>query len=48
MIFDAAVHTCVIVLDSGLGLGHAANAVSVMGVSLGPSINEPRNTPCSI
>lgn len=38
MEFDAAVHTCVIVVDSGLGVGHAANAVSVIGVSLGRSI----------
>lgn len=35
MNFDAAVHKCVIVVDKALGLGHAANAVSVIGVSLG-------------
>lgn len=39
MDFDAAVHKCVIVVDSALGLGHAANAVSVIGVSLGRSID---------
>lgn len=39
MNFDATVHKCVIVVDSALGLGHAANAVSVIGVSLGRSIN---------
>ncbi|CAN7735257.1 DUF2000 domain-containing protein [Caballeronia sp. LjRoot31] len=38
MNFDAAVHKCVIVVDNALGLGHAANAVSVIGVSLGRSV----------
>ncbi|MFA7945686.1 DUF2000 domain-containing protein [Pseudomonas brenneri] len=38
MNFDAAVHKCVIVVDSSLGLGHAVNAVSVIGVSLGRSV----------
>lgn len=39
MNFDAAVHKCVIVVDNALGLGHAANAVSVIGVSLGRSVD---------
>ena len=38
MNFDAAVHKCVIVVDNTLGLGHAVNAVSVIGVSLGRSV----------
>lgn len=38
MKFDAAIHKCVIVVDNALGLGHAANAVSVIGVSLGRSV----------
>lgn len=38
MNFDAAVHKCVIVVDKALGLGYAANAVSVIGVSLGRSV----------
>lgn len=38
MNFDASVHKCVIVVDKALGLGHAANAVSVIGVSLGRSV----------
>lgn len=35
MKFDAAIHKCVIVVDKALGLGHAANAISVIGVSFG-------------
>lgn len=38
MNFDANNHKCVIVVDSTLGLGHAANAVSVIGISLGRSV----------
>lgn len=38
MNFDAALHKCVIVVDKALGLGHAANAVSVIGVSMGRSV----------
>ncbi|WP_315138723.1 DUF2000 domain-containing protein [Achromobacter marplatensis] len=38
MNFDAAIHKCVIVVDKALGLGHAANAVSVIGVSMGRSV----------
>ncbi|QBC45098.1 DUF2000 domain-containing protein [Iodobacter fluviatilis] len=38
MNFDATAHKCVIVVNSTLGLGHAANAVSVIGVSLGRSV----------
>ncbi|WP_139788529.1 DUF2000 domain-containing protein [Halomonas sp. BC1] len=38
MNFDAATHKCVIVVDKELGLGHAANAVSVIGVSMGRSV----------
>ncbi|TLX56616.1 DUF2000 domain-containing protein [Stutzerimonas nosocomialis] len=38
MNFDAAIHKCVIVVDKELGLGHAANAVSVIGVSMGRSV----------
>lgn len=39
MNFDAAIHKCVIVVDRSLGLGHAANAVSVIGVSMGRTVN---------
>ncbi|RMO90030.1 hypothetical protein ALQ33_00949 [Pseudomonas syringae pv. philadelphi] len=39
MNFDAALHKCVIVVDKALGLGHAANAVSVIGVSMGRSVD---------
>ena len=38
MKFDAAIHKCVIVVDKALGPGHAANAVSVIGVSMGRSV----------
>ncbi|VFR88256.1 hypothetical protein DAR3_1126 [plant metagenome] len=38
MDFDAAIHKCVIVVDKTLGLGHAINAVSVIGVSMGRSV----------
>ncbi|MHB0774482.1 DUF2000 domain-containing protein [Halomonas sp. WWR20] len=38
MDFDAAIHKCVILVDKALGLGHAANAVSVIGVSMGRSV----------
>ncbi|ASD11701.1 DUF2000 domain-containing protein [Pseudomonas aeruginosa] len=38
MDFDAATHKCVIVVDKALGLGHAINAVSVIGVSMGRSV----------
>lgn len=38
MNFDSTIHKCVIVVDKALGLGHAANAVSVIGVSLGRSV----------
>lgn len=38
MDFDAAIHKCVIVVDKALGLGHAINAVSVIGVSMGRSV----------
>ncbi|MGQ7242253.1 DUF2000 domain-containing protein [Salinicola sp. V024] len=38
MDFDAAIHKCVIVVDKALGAGHAANAVSVIGVSMGRSV----------
>jgi len=40
MKFDAAEHKCVIIVDPALGLGHAANAVSVIGVSLGRLVND--------
>lgn len=39
MNFDASVHKCVIIVDKALGGGHAANAVSVIGISLGRSVN---------
>ncbi|ARA79824.1 DUF2000 domain-containing protein [Pseudomonas ficuserectae] len=39
MNFDATLHKCVIVVDKSLGLGHAANAVSVIGVSMGRSVD---------
>lgn len=39
MNFDATIHKCVIVVDSALGVGHAANAASVIGVSLGRSVS---------
>jgi len=39
MNFDASAHKCVIIVNKALGIGHAANAVSVIGVSLGRSIN---------
>lgn len=38
MNFDASIHKCVIVVDKALGLGHAVNAVSVIGVSMGRSV----------
>ncbi|TDQ39424.1 DUF2000 domain-containing protein [Thiopseudomonas denitrificans] len=38
MDFDATIHKCVIVVDKALGLGHAINAVSVIGVSMGRSV----------
>lgn len=38
MNFDATIHKCVIVVDKALGLGHAINAVSVIGVSMGRSV----------
>jgi len=38
MKFDAAIHKCVIVVDKALELGHAANAISVIGVSFGGAI----------
>lgn len=38
MDFDANIHKCVIIVDKALGLGHAINAVSVIGVSLGRSV----------
>lgn len=38
MNFDASVHKCVIIVDKALGIGHATNAVSVIGVSLGRTI----------
>lgn len=40
MKFDAAVHKCVIIVDPALGLGHAANAVSVIGVSMGRLVTD--------
>lgn len=39
MKFDAAIHKCVIVVDKALGPGHAANAVSIIGVSMGKSMS---------
>lgn len=38
MDFDFTIHKCVIVVDKALGLGHAINAVSVIGVSMGRSV----------
>ena len=38
MDFDADTHKCVIVVGNALGLGHAVNAVSVIGVSMGRSV----------
>lgn len=38
MKFDASLHKCVIIVDSALGPGHAINAASVIGVSLGTTV----------
>ncbi len=38
MEFDTNIHKCVIVVDKELSLGHAVNAVSVIGVSMGKSV----------
>lgn len=35
MQFDETLHKCAILVDNELSLGHAANAVSVIGMSLG-------------
>ncbi|CAD5199966.1 DUF2000 family protein [Pseudomonas sp. FEN] len=51
MSFNATVHKCVIVVDKTLGQGHAANAVSIIGVTLrgtveglfGPDVQCPDN-----